>query len=195
MLNQKDNLPGVLPYIARKMKWGVAFAALLAALGATNASASPVIVGSVNPQTNRVTIFEDLMVKTFADGGRIQYFHGGYGAASGTYFLVRMGKSASGGCRTEVFRLVRLSNNRLAIADPSNLSLPWNGQIPSNMFATFDCTSTDCLFCVSGDQNDPLGADPQSGCGCDQGTGSFAGTCTSVRPGTLSYGPLQIITP
>jgi hypothetical protein len=195
MLSQKEKLLEVLPYIAQKLKWGIAFGMLLAAFGATSASAAPVVVGSVNPQTNRVTIFEDLMVKTFSDGGRILYFHGGYGAGSGTYFLVRMGKSASGGCRTEVFRLVKLANNRLAIADSSNPLTAWNPQILSNMFATFDCTSTDCLFCVSGDQNDPLGSDPQSGCACDQGTGSFAGTCTSVRPGTLSYGPAQIVTP
>ena len=194
MLSQKDNLLGVLPYIAQKLKWGVALGLLLAALGST-ASAAPVVVGSVNPQTNRVTIFEDLMVKTFSDGGRIQYFHGGYGAESRSYFLVRAGKSASGGCRTEVFRLVRLANNRLAIADSSNPSIAWNPQILSNMFATFDCTSSDCLFCVSGNQDDPLGSDPESGCACDQGTGSFAGKCESVRPGTLSYTPPQIVTP
>jgi hypothetical protein len=195
MLSQKDNLIGVLPHIAQKLKWGVAVGMLFAALGATSASAAPVIVGSVNPQTNRVTIFEDLMVKTFSDGGRIQYFHGGYSTGSGAYFLVRAGKSASGGCRTEVFTLVRLANNRLAIADSSDASKPWNPLIIPTMFATFDCTSSDCLFCVSGNQEDPLGTDPDSGCACDQGTGSFAGKCDKIRPGTFTYPPQQIITP
>ena len=192
---QHKNVPDVRPQFAQSIKWGVALGVLLIALGATTTNAAPVVVGSVNPVTNRVTIFEDFMVKTFADGGMIQHFHGGYGTGSRAYFLVRAGKSATGGCRTEFFRLVRIENNRLAIADPSNNSMAWNPQIISKMFATFDCTSSDCLFCESADQNDPLGADPESGCACNQGTGSFAGTCQSARPGTLSYGPLQIVTP
>ena len=195
MLSESNNLRVVAMYIAQKLKWSVALGLLFIALGATSASAAPVVVGSVNPLTNRVTIFEDLMVKTFADGGMIHHFHGGYGAGSGTYFLMRAGKTAAGGCRTEFFRLVRIANNRLAIADSSNPLVAWNPQIISKMFATFDCTSSDCLFCESGNQNDPLGTDPDSGCACNQGTGSFAGTCTSARPGTLSYGPPQIITP
>jgi hypothetical protein len=194
MFSQKDSLLGVLPYIAQKMKWAVAFGMLLAALGATNASAAPVVVGSVNPLTNRVTIFEDFMVKTFADGGRIQHFHGGYGVGSGAYFLVRTGKSASGGCRTEVFTLVRIANNRLVIADSSNPSKPWNPEILPTMFATFDCTSEDCFSCVSGNPDDPLGTDPQSGCMCDP-DGSSGGKCTKIRPGTFSYGSQQIVTP
>ena len=195
MLYHKNNLLDVLPQFAQNIKLGVAFAVLLVALAANTTNAAPVVVGSVNPLTNRVTIFDDLMVNTFADGGMIQHFHGGYGTVSGAYFLVRAGKSATGGCRTEFFRLVRIENNRLAIADPSNNSMAWNPRILSKMFATFDCTSTDCLFCESADQNDPLGADPNSGCACNQGTGSFAGTCQSARPGTLSYGPQQILTP
>ena len=197
MLSHKNNLLELLPQFAQNIKWAIAFGVLLVTLGATTTHAAPsaVVVGSVNPLTNRVTIFEDLMVKTFADGGVIQHFHGGYGTGSRAYFLVRAGKSASGGCRTEFFRLVRLENNRLAIADPSNNSIAWNPNILSKMFATFDCTSSDCLFCESGDQNDPLGTDPQSGCACNQGDGSFAGACQSARPGTFSYGPQQILTP
>jgi hypothetical protein len=112
MLNHKNNLLDVLPQFAQRIKWGIAFGVLLVTLGATTTNAAPaVVVGSVNPVTNRVTIFEDLMVKTFADGGIIQHFHGGYGTGSRAYFLVRAGKSATGGCRTEFFRLVRIENN------------------------------------------------------------------------------------
>jgi hypothetical protein len=188
-------LQGAMKNSARKLKWVALCGVLLVAGGATSASAAPVVVGSVNPVTNRVTIFEDVMVKTFADGGIIEHFYGGYGNESGAYFLVRAGKIATGGCRTEVFRLVRISGNRVAIADPSNPSIPWNRQIPQKMFATFDCTSTDCLFCESGNPADPLGTNPDSGCACNQGTGAFAGTCAKARPGSLSYEPAQIITP
>jgi hypothetical protein len=180
--------------IAQNLKWVAVCGVFLVATGATSASAAPVVVGSVNPVTNRVTVFEDLMVRTFADGGIIQHFHGGYGSGSGTYFLVRAGKTATGGCRTEVFRLVRVSGNRLAIADSSNPSNPWNPQILQQMFATFDCTSTDCLFCISGNPDDPLGTDPDSGCVCDQ-TGAFSGKCEKVKPGSLSYRPPQIVIP
>ena len=192
MLNHRNSVLAVLPQFAQILKSGVVFGVLLVALGAATTNAAPVVVGSVNPITNRVTIFEDLMVKNFADGGPIQHFLGGYGSISKAYFLMRAGKSATGGCRTEFFRLVRLENNRLAIADPSISSMPWNPHILQKMFATFDCTSSDCLFCESGNPNDPLGADPDSGCACSENTG---GSCLSVRPGSLSYGPQQILTP
>jgi hypothetical protein len=194
MFHTKTTLQGALNKTAQKLKWVAVCGLLLVATGATSASAAPVVVGSVNPVTNRVTVFEDLMVKTFADGGMIQHFYGGYGSESGAYFLVRAGKTAMGGCRTEVFRLVRIPGNRVAIADPSNPSVAWNPQIPSKMFATFDCTSTDCLFCESDNPSDPLGAQSTSGCMCTQ-TGALAGVCEKARPGSLSYEPAQIITP
>ena len=190
MLNHRRNVLHVIAKVAQTLKWGVVFGVLLVSTAAATTNAAPVVVGSVNPITNRVNIFEDLMVKTFADGGQIQHFLGGYGSVSKAYFLMRAGKTATGGCRTEFFRLVRLENNRLAIADPDNFAAPWNPHILQKMFATFDCTSTDCLFCESGNPNDPMGADPNSGCACTDG-----GSCQKVAPGSLSYGPQQIVTP
>jgi hypothetical protein len=194
MFHTKKTLQRAIKNTAQKLKWVAVCGVLLTAVGATSASAAPVVVGSVNPVTNRVTIFEDLMVKTFADGGIIQHFYGGYGNESGAYFLVRAGKTATGGCRTEVFRLVRISGNRVAIADPANPSIAWNPQIHVMMFATFDCTSPTCGFCETGNPNDPLGTSPQSGCACDQSSGS-SGRCEKVKPGSLSYGAPQIVAP
>lgn len=166
---------------------------LLLMLAAGSAHAAPVVVGSVNPVTQRPTIFEDLMVKTFADGTSIERLYGGYSTTWKAYFLVRAGKVGTG-CRTEVFRLVRLSGNRLAIADAARPSTAWNPRnILTKIYATFDCTSTDCLNCVTGNPDDPLGADPSSGCACDITFGS--GTCETHKPGLGGpYGPGALTT-
>jgi hypothetical protein len=60
------------------------------------------------------------------------------------------------------------------------------------MYATFDCTSTDCLNCMSGDPGDPLGADLDNpGCVCDP---AFGGTCETTKPGLSGpYGPGAIV--
>jgi hypothetical protein len=177
--------------------WVMACSLGLLGLAAASAGAAPVVVGSVNPVTKRITVFEDLMVKTFADGTAIQHFHGGYSTPSKAYFLVRSGQAAKRGCHTEVFRLVRISGNRVAIADTANPMVAWNPKgILTNMYATFDCTSTDCMNCLTGDPvNDPLGADLDNpGCACEP-NGVFTGTCNTSKPGLGGpYGPGALTT-
>lgn len=186
----------ISPRIGAGLKrWALAIGMSVAALAATAASAAPVVVGSVNPSTKRLTVFEDLLVRSFADGAPIERFYGGYSTGSKAYFLTRAGKRAGGGCRTEVFRLVRIAGNRVAIADPGKPSIAWNPQILSNMYATFDCTSTDCMNCLSGDASDPLGADMSNpGCACEVVGGAFNGVCDTAMPGTGGpYGPGAIV--
>jgi hypothetical protein len=177
--------------------------ALLAlCLAAPTVFAQHVVVGSVDPHTQRVTIFNDILVSTFADGTPITRM---WGKSNGTtngisngFQWLRAGKTASGACRTEVFTLVRLVGNRLAVATSVNGALrPWDPrQIPQKMFATFDCTSTSCFACDSGNPADPLGTDPNSGCVC--GDGASGGQCTKVAPGMggpYGTGDLVILTP
>ena len=65
--------------------WCGAAALLLAALTATHAAAAPVVVGSVNPATRHVTIFQDLLVSSFPDGT--------YGGLAVGYLLEAEGKT------------------------------------------------------------------------------------------------------
>ena len=88
-------------------------------------NAAPVVVGSVNPDTREVTIFQDLLVKKFQDGTPIQNFYGRYYEKSKEFLMVRTGKSAEGNCESDAFKLVRIPGNRLAVAD--ELNRPWNG--------------------------------------------------------------------
>jgi len=174
------------------MLLGIAFVGT--ALAAGVARADPVIVGSVDPQSMRVTIFEDLMVKKFADGSAITKLYGKYNAISNGFQFLRAGKLANGACHTEVFNLVRLAGNRLAIAAPGNPSLAWEPRlIPQKMFATFDCTSYDCMSCDSSNPlDDPQGTQSGTHCVCRDATG---GTCNTVAPGTAGpYGPGALVT-
>ena len=66
-----------------------------AALAAGTACADPVIVGSVDPQSMRVTIFEDLLVKRFADGSAISRLYGKYDSISNGFQFLRVGKLAT----------------------------------------------------------------------------------------------------
>jgi hypothetical protein len=103
--------------------------AALAALLCLNASAiaAPVVVGSVNPVTQQVTIFQDLLVTTFPDGTPIQHIYGRFDAVPHEFIMVRTGKMANGDCRTDALRLLRLSRNRLALAIDQVSNVPWNG--------------------------------------------------------------------
>jgi len=165
------------------------------------AFAQPVVVGSVNPVTQRVSIFEDILVSSFADGTPITRMwgksNGSTNGISNGFQWLRAGKTITGACRTEVFTLVRISGNRLAVATSVNGVLkPWDWrQLPQKMFATFDCTSTSCFACDSGNAADPMGTDPNSGCVCSDGA---SGQCTKTAPGLGGpYGPgeLVVLTP
>ena len=170
-----------------------AFLAL--ALAGPAAFAQTVVVGSVDPQTQAVTIFKDILVSSFADGLPITKMYGKHSAISNGFQLLRAGKQANGACRTEVFTLVRLSGNRLAIAAPltstNGMLKPWDPRIlPQKMFATFDCTSTSCAFCDSGNPLDPMGTDPNSSCACSDGGSG----CQKVGPGMGGpYGPGDLV--
>jgi hypothetical protein len=74
-----------------------------------------------------VTIFQDMLVTTFADGTPIQHLYGRFDAVTHAFLLVRTGKMANGDCRTEALRLLRLAGNRLALATNTGSSVPWNG--------------------------------------------------------------------
>ena len=100
---------------------------LLTVLLATSALAAPIVVGSVHPVTHQVTIFQDMLVTTFADGTPIQHLYGRFDAVTHEFLLVRTGKMADGDCRTEALRLLRLAGNRLALATDKVSSVPWNG--------------------------------------------------------------------
>jgi len=171
--------------------------ALLAlCLAAPAAFAQHVVVGSVDPATQRVTIFQDILVSSFADGTPITRMWGKVNSVSNGFQWLSAGRTAAGACRTEVFTLVRLAGNRLAVAVSVNgLLKPWDPrQIPQKMFATFDCTSTSCAACDSGNPNDPMGTNPNSGCACNDG----GGQCQQTAPGMggpYGSGDLVILTP
>jgi hypothetical protein len=161
------------------------------------AIAQPVVVGSVNPTTQRITIFEDILVSTFADGTPITRMwgksNGSTNGISNGFQWLRAGRTLAGECRTEVFTLVRISGNRLAVAVSVNGVLtPWDPRrIPQKMFATFDCTSTSCFACDSGNPSDPMGTNPNSGCICSDGA---SGQCTKTAPGLGGpYGPGELV--
>lgn len=107
--------------------WFGAAALLLAALVATSAAAAPVVVGSVNPATTQVTIFQDLLVSSFPDGTPIRHIYGRFDDVSHEFLMVRAGKTAEGDCRTDAFRLLRIPGNRLALALDSLTPVPWDG--------------------------------------------------------------------
>ena len=107
--------------------WCGAAALLLAALTSANAAAAPVVVGSVNPATQQVTIFQDLLASSFPDGTPIQHMYGRFDAVAREFVLVRAGKTSVGGCRTDAFRLLRIPNNRLALALDSLTPVLWDG--------------------------------------------------------------------
>lgn len=110
------------------LKHALGFAALLLAVSlSAGANAAPVVVGSVNPDTKQVTIFQDLLVKQFQDGTPIANFYGKFEESAQEFIMVRAGKSAAGNCQTDAFRLVRLSGNRLAVARDGLTRVPWNG--------------------------------------------------------------------
>src|SRR5260370_27284033 len=107
--------------------WQGAAGCLLAVLLATSATAARVVVGSVNPATQQVTIFQDLLVVAFPDGTPIQHIYGRFDAVTQEFVMVRAGHTAAGGCHTDAFRLLRLSGNRLALAAERIPYVPWNG--------------------------------------------------------------------
>jgi hypothetical protein len=146
-----------------------------------------VVVGGYDPQTHVAWTFSDVLVSSFADGTPIERLRVGYSAASSSYYFNRAGRNATGGCRSEFFRLVPISGNRLAIADPANPNIAWNLKlIPQKMYATFDCTSTSCMSCGSSPSTD-LDA-PH--CVCD----TQDGACTTTKPGLGGpYGPGQVV--
>ena len=161
------------------------------------AFAQPVVVGSINPVTQRITIFEDILVTSFADGTPITRMwgksNGSTNGISNGFQWLRAGKTANGACRTEVFTLVRISGNRLAVAVTMNGVLkPWDWRlIPQKMFATFDCVSMGCFACDSGNPADPMGTDPNSSCVCSD---SASGQCQQTKPGLGGpYGPADLV--
>ena len=121
--------------------------ALLTLAGSPAAQAAeestPVLIGSVNPTTREITIFQDLLVAKFLDGGPIQHLYGQHDKSKG-FFLVRAGKSIAGECVTETFKLTRLSNNGLVLA--SRFSPVWD--YIGFLRPTLRCTSPSCTGCI-----------------------------------------------
>ena len=146
---------------------------VLAASQAAAASAAPVIVGSVNPATNPVTIFKDLLVKTFPDGSPIQHIHGRYNEATQEYLLVRAGRNELGECQTDAFQLARTSNNRLAISIGGKIA--WNGI--GEIRALAFCVSDTCTqFCrVVANSSTPHDLDDYA-CECSSNNGNCEAT-------------------
>lgn len=107
--------------------WVGATALLLTALMSTSAAAAPVVVGSVNPATKQVTIFQDLLVSSFSDGMPIRHMYGRFDDVTHEFLMVRAGKTAEGGCQTDAFRLLRIPGNRLALALDSLTPVLWDG--------------------------------------------------------------------
>ena len=97
---------------ATRKPWLGTVVGLLTVLLATSAIAAPVVVGSVNPVTHQVTIFQDMLVTTFPDGTPIQHIYGRFDTVTHEFLMVRTGKMADGDCRTDALRLLRLSGNR-----------------------------------------------------------------------------------
>ncbi len=155
--------------------------------GEAAAAPSVVIVGSVDPQSKQVTVFEGLLSHRFADGGPVLRIYGGYSATSKKHHLVRAGKTINGACMTEVFQLARLSSNRLALAE-STTGKPWNPNIVQELGVTFDCTSFDCFACNPDHGIPILGEEPE--CTCSEPSAA----CSAVRPGSASYGLDDLVT-
>lgn len=167
--------------------------------GGAAAAPSVVIVGSVDPQSKQVTVFEGLLSRQFADGGPVLRIYGGYSARSKKHHLVRAGKTINGACMTEVFQLARLSGNRLALAVPTT-GQAWNPNRLQQLGVTFDCTSSSCFICTPDHGIPEFGEEP--GCTCGTPTdsdpypddGILTGTCSAARPGSGSYGYDALVT-
>lgn len=163
---------------------------LLAASGAALAG-PPVVVGRVEVVDGMERGYElkDVYITSFADHTPITRFKVAFSTVSNAWVFVRSGTRAGGGCRTEVFRLVRLADNRLAIADPTDPLLAWGvKKIPSKMYPTFDCTSTDCMDCRAGVDISTLNLS-QPKCVC-----ADSGTCKTTKPGLGGpYGPGDVV--
>ena len=136
-----------VPRKFRPVTRGLIVLALLALAGSPAAQATaesaPVLIGSVNPTTRAITIFQDLLVDQFLDGGPIQHLYGQHDKSKG-FFLVRAGKSVTGECVTETFKLTRLSNNGLVLA--SRFSPVWD--YIGFLRPTLRCTSPTCTGCI-----------------------------------------------
>ena len=135
----------------------------------------PVLIGSVNPTTREITIFQDLLVDQFLDGGPIQHLYGQYDKNKG-FFLVRAGKSLVGDCVTETFKLTRLSNNGLVLA--SRFSPVWD--YIGFLRPTLRCTSPTCTGCIP-HQTTATSLAPS--CECGSGVGLCDVTDLSDLPG------------
>lgn len=163
-------------------------AAFALAAAATQAfAAGPVVVGRYDPSSGLAYTMENVYVSSFADGTPITKFAIGYSQPSKAYYLLRAGQPKGGGCRKEVFRLVPISGNRLAIADPNNINLAWGvNPIPTRLYATFDCTSATCMDCVASDgTGSGVGSLEEPYCVCSPVAGSAGqGECTTNKPGT-----------
>jgi len=151
-----------------KLGLGITVLMLITSIAAS-ALAAPVVVGSVNPDTKQVTIFNDLLVREFQDGTPISRIYGGFKEITNDFIMVRAGKSHSRVCQTDTFRLVRISGNRLAIAANEFGRVAWNGidDVPTLK----RCFSETCSgFCqVLGDPSTSHATDYQ--CQCSSANG------------------------
>ena len=140
-----------------------------------NANAAPVVVGSVNPETKQVLIFQDFLVKQFLDGTPILNTYGAYDENSKSFIMVRAGKTASGACQTDAFKLVRLTGNRLALTESVLNTKPWNGV--GSILQIKKCFSNTCQgSCqVLGDTSTPFDLDDYI-CQCSS-SGSSSQKC------------------
>lgn len=171
--------------------WRLLACLTLLAAGSSAFASSLVIVGRVDTATQYLRYeMTEVYISSFADGTPITRLQLGYSSVSKAYYFLRAGTTASGGCRTEVFRLVKLADNRLAVADPANPNIAWGVKQPwPKIRATFDCTSTSCPHCnpVS---DDSLDFDVPR-CQCQGGTAG----CKPRAPGTGGpYGPYDLVT-
>jgi hypothetical protein len=165
-----------------------------------------VIVGSYDSQSKHVTVFESLLSRQFAGGGRVTKIYGGYNPDSKKFHLVRAGANDVG-CLTEVFHLVPTSGNRLALADGLT-GQAWNPNVLQKMGISFGCEARDCFSC------DPEHGIPdfgeELGCSCgddahdDSGTpddetfdveNQGLGVCITKPPGSASYSYRQLMAP
>jgi hypothetical protein len=152
---------------------------------ATSAAAAPVVVGSVNPATEQVTIFQDILVSSFPDGTPIQHIYGRFNAVSHEFLMVRAGKTLEGVCQTDAFRLLRISGNRLALAADQLTHVPWNG---TGSIQTLKlCYGGTCHgWCqVLGDPDTPLDLTDYL-CHCSNATGDCEAALPELRtPGDI----------
>lgn len=173
--------------------------ALLLCTGAATSAAvaDPVVVGRRDPATGTYITLENVLVANWLDGVPILKQRIGFSRVSNAWFLLRAGRGAAQGCRTEVFRLVEISGSRLAIADPTNPNLAWGvNPIPTKIYPTFDCVSFSCMDCLS--SADGQGADTnldEPHCVCNPELGaSTQGECKTTQPGLGGpYRPVDLV--